>query len=31
MLPEMLARRKVVAKVSLVSSIDDGRYRERPS
>jgi hypothetical protein len=31
MLPEMLARRKVVARVSLVSSIDEGRYLERPS
>jgi hypothetical protein len=31
MLPEILARRKVVANVSLVSSIDEGMYRERPS
>jgi len=31
MLPEMLASRKVVARVSLVSSIEEGRKRERPS
>jgi hypothetical protein len=31
MLPDILARRKVVAKVSLVSTIEEGIKRERPS
>lgn len=31
MLPEILASKMVVAKVSLVSNIDEGMYRESPS